>query len=414
MKCRIYLFALALLISLALPTKSFGQAVRHDNVGYNLLLRLFERAAKDQNAACWPLIPKGQTGTWALVTFDTQNCDITFVTRRSYPASSLLRSTKTVARLSRLPLANYIISESLHTRAVDLELNPYLVRSRFHTRIGLPLGQIADAIGKAGFPNPIALAVDATGSTHCNLTSASHPITVDNYWFAAQRDIPADSNVNFDAHLTWRSWLNLALMTAVALLVIVFTIRRLRKKTSGTPTEASALSPEEAQRRYDKSIPRWILLFLPAITVAVVFLLTMESSHDVTVFSFLSPSTQTVGLFMLLIIITALGVVMSRLNNRRANGVVQKMPAQLSANRKIVDPKILLLPLFAFVPMLALMVYILLNPPLTFRQSRIDHWLIYACQAIGFLLIAYFLYRTVTAARGKRTPAPEEWRSTLR
>ncbi len=60
MKSRVCLLVLVLLTCLALPTTSFGQTVRHENFGYNLFLRSFERAAKDQGAACWPLIPKGQ------------------------------------------------------------------------------------------------------------------------------------------------------------------------------------------------------------------------------------------------------------------------------------------------------------------------------------------------------------------
>jgi hypothetical protein len=401
------LLALMLLTSFILPGKSFGQSVRYDNVGYNMFLRSFERAAKDQGAPCWPLIPKGQAGTWALVTFDTQNCDITFVTRRRYPASSLLANTQTVARLSKLPLANYIIKDSLHTRGVDLELNPYLIRSRFHTRLDVPLGQITDAIGKAGFPTPIAVAVDATGSTACNLTSLRHITAIDKYWFAAQTDIPADSHINFDAHLTWRSWVNAAVVVAVALLVIATFVGQFRRGNRKTTSEPEVFSSAEAQRRYDKSPPRWTLLLLPVLPIALVPVITMMSNHSVTVFSFLSPEIHSAGLFLPIFVLLAQVAVRTRQNNRKAGALTDKAHLKVLSSRQTIDRKIFFIPLGALLPMITLAAFVTFNPPLNFRQARIDHLLLYACYAVGFSLLAYFMYRTTTAFRVKKTPAPE-------
>jgi Zn-dependent protease with chaperone function len=410
MRCRTCLLALALLVTLAVPAKSFGQNVRYDNAAYGFFLHPFEQAARDQNPACWPLIPQGQKGTWALVTFDTQNCDITFVTRRSYPASSLLLKTMTVARLCKLPLANYIVVEGLHTRAIDLELNPYLVRSRFHTRISLPLGQIAAAIGKAGFPAPIAVAVDGSETTSCNLNIARHSTTIDNYWFAVLSDIPAGSTINFDAHLTWRSWLALVLMAAVFISLAIGPLIMLRKKKSETATEPRVLSPVEAQLKYNKSVPKWVLLLIPIVLFTLIPLLRMVFNHNVTVFDFLNQNLQPIGSAFLLLIVLTLTAVSSRINKRKTTVDSQNTSAQLPGNRKVIDPKLMLLPFGALLPMLALFMYTTFNPPLTFRQSRIDHWLIYACYAVGFSLIAYFVYSTFIAARGKKTPAPEQWR----
>ncbi len=265
-------------------------------------------------------------------------------------------------------------------------------------------------MGKAGFPAPIAVAVDTSDSTSCNLIAAGRARRLHNYWFSSQNEIPASSAINFDAHLTSSSWFNLALIAAFALLLVVQVIIQIRKNNSNSTTSTDTLSPEEAQRRYDKSAPRWVMLFLPALPVAVVPLFIITSNHAVTIVSFLNPAIQIIALLCPVVVLILVPALLSSSNKRKQSGAEQTMPVQPATNKKTANPKITFFPFYAFLPMIALLAYVTFNPPLTYHQSRIYHWLIYGVSAFGYLMIAYFVYRSLTANRGKRTPAPEQWR----
>ena len=270
------LYVIPLLLALLVSSASQAQKVRTDRDGLGgTLSRAYKRAAEDQIRTDWPIKSKGRPGTAVRLTFDARNADVDIITDRSYGSDRLLATERDLAQEMDLPHTDFIRSTESDTAvSVDMEFNDYLVHpARRVTVFDFDLARFADALRKTDLPRPIVFGIRSNHSSlnQVTLLMPDGARLLEGIVFLRADEVRPGTRLHWKAQVHWSGYVMAVLLfglfacTPILFLVAVW---------KGPKAVASpSLDPGAVQKRYDKSPPRALLLFVMPLLSAVLFVI---------------------------------------------------------------------------------------------------------------------------------------------
>ncbi len=283
--CRslVVLFAFLSLFAWAPPPAAWAQSVRRSDTSFGRITRAGNNAAENQSRPDWPVVDEGETGTQIYLSFDLRNADVILITSSDSPLDAVMNEARGIAAALHLPKTDYIYRDATKITGVDLEFNDYLQpHGDRRTDFELPLGKLAQAMGKSKLPRPIVLLVEGDECDRVTLVNADGATrTIADNTFLALSDIEPDARLQFTATMVWYAPIfavGLGAMIAFTFATVVtmpWTMARAKRKREAEEREKRAKGeddappdPTEVQEKYNKQKPLWLIqamVFAPAL-----------------------------------------------------------------------------------------------------------------------------------------------------